>query len=91
MDLTDLIYEYTKDLPNNEKYILTDQINRSSISIPSNIAEGSGKPSQKEFSHFLSSAYELETQLLICEKRKYGNAHNVCKFSFRNSKNDICI
>ena len=43
MDLTDLALYYTLDLPANERYNLIDQINRSSCSIPSNIAEGSGK------------------------------------------------
>jgi four helix bundle protein len=77
MDLTDLIFDYLKDLPNTERYNLTDQLNRCSCSIPSNIAEGAGKRTNNHFAEFLStaltSAYELETQLLICERRKYGN------------------
>ena len=52
-------------------------MNRSSCSIPSNIAEGSGKRTKLQFSEYLSislsSSYELETQLLISERRKYGN------------------
>lgn len=77
MDLTDLIFDFLKDLPNNERYNLIDQINRSSCSIPSNIAEGAGKRTNNHFAEFLSTAltstYELETQLLICERRKYGD------------------
>lgn len=78
MDLTDLTFEYCKELPKDERFNLIDQMNRSSCSIPSNIAEGSGKRSKLEFAYYLSisrgSAYELETQLLICNRRKYGKA-----------------
>ena len=76
MDLTDLIFLYCKDLPKEERYNLIDQMNRCSCSIPSNIAEGSGKRTKLRFAEYLSislsSSYELETQLLISERRKYG-------------------
>ncbi len=76
MDLTDLVFQYIKGLPVTEKYNLIDQMNRSSCSIPTNIAEGSGKRTKKHFEEFLatalSSAFELQTQLLFCERRKYG-------------------
>lgn len=69
MELSKMIYEVTSELPNDEKYSLMSQMKRSAISIPSNIAEGAGRNSNKEFIHFLSiangSAYELETQLLL--------------------------
>lgn len=71
MDLTDLIFIYNKSMPMEERFNLIDQINRSSCSIPANIAEGSGKRTKKHFAEYLatslSSAYELQTQLLICE------------------------
>ena len=77
MDFTYLAFDYCKELPVAERYNLIDQINRSSCSIPSNIAEGSGKRTNLHFAEFLSTAltssYEAETQLLICERRKYGN------------------
>lgn len=77
MDLTDLTYNYTKDLPGDERYNLIDQINRCSCSIPSNIAEGTGKRTNIHIAEFLStsltSSYELETQLLICKRRNYGH------------------
>jgi len=76
MNLTDLIFSYNNGLPSAERFNLKDQMNRSSCSIPSNIAEGSGKRTKLQFAEYLSisltSAYELETQLLICERRNYG-------------------
>jgi len=63
------IYCATADFPVDEKFGLTNQLRRASVSIPSNIAEGSSRNSQKDFSRFLEiaigSAYEIETQLLI--------------------------
>lgn len=63
------IYTVTSDFPADEKFGLTNQLRRASVSIPSNIAEGSSRNSQKDFSRFLEiaigSAYEIETQLLI--------------------------
>jgi len=72
IELTKLVYEIVTALPTNEKYGLTSQIKRSSVSIPSNIAEGAGRNSNKEFKHFLSiangSVYELQTKLILTIK-----------------------
>jgi four helix bundle protein len=69
MELAKIVYETTSTFPANEKYGLTSQINRATVSIPSNIAEGAGRNSDKEFGQFLSialgSAFELETQLIL--------------------------
>ena len=69
MALVKKIYSLTSDLPSEERFGLISQLNRCSVSIPSNIAEGSGRTSEKEFIHFLrmaiSSSYELETQLIL--------------------------
>lgn len=63
------IYAVTSNFADNEKFGITNQLRRASVSIPSNIAEGSSRASNKEFSRFLEiaigSAYEIETQLLI--------------------------
>ncbi|MDX5436096.1 MAG: four helix bundle protein [Pontibacter sp.] len=69
MALAKAVYQNSASFPANEKYGLTSQINRSAVSIPSNIAEGAGRGSNKEFIQFLNvalgSAFELETQLLL--------------------------
>lgn len=63
------VYLITKQLPKEELFGLTSQIRRSVISIPSNIAEGAGRSTDKDFAQFLSiglgSSYELETQILV--------------------------
>jgi four helix bundle protein len=75
MELVAEVYRVVKKLPKEELYALSDQIRRSAISIPSNIAEGQGRNSMKEFNQFLAiakgSKAELETQLLLCVKVNY--------------------
>ena len=72
MDLTTRVYEMTALLPDNEKYGLTTQIRKSAISIPSNIAEGSGRNTNGEFKNFLGiangSAKELHTQIVLANR-----------------------
>jgi len=69
------IYSLTGEFPADEKYGIIQQMRRSAISIPSNIAEGSARSSKKEFSHFLSIAQgslaELETQIIISKELDY--------------------
>lgn len=63
------IYSITSHFPSDEKFGIINQLRRASVSIPSNIAEGSSRGSNKDFARFLEiaigSAYEIETQLLI--------------------------
>ncbi|WP_456460443.1 four helix bundle protein [Reichenbachiella sp.] len=72
VDLAVKIYEETAFFPEEEKYGLISQVRRSSVSIPSNIAEGSGRSTDKDFNNFLGHSYgsscELETQLIISNR-----------------------
>jgi len=75
MDLCEGVYGLARKLPIEERYALSDQMRRASVSIPSNIAEGRARQGKKEFSHFLSIAQgsiaELETQVLLAGRMKF--------------------
>jgi len=72
IDLAVDVYKATQNFPADERFNLTNQSRRSAVSIPSNIAEGAGRNSDKEFCNFLGiangSSYELQTQLVISNK-----------------------
>jgi len=81
MDLVEAVYQATGQFPKEEVYALTNQIRRSAVSVPSNIAEGQARRSTPEFSRFLSfargSLAELETQLLIACRLNYLNSQQL--------------
>jgi four helix bundle protein len=70
-------YKLTETFPATERFNLTQQATRAAVSIPSNIAEGSSRFSEKDYKRFieisLGSAFELETQLLIAKAVNFGN------------------
>jgi four helix bundle protein len=74
-ELTKMVYMVTKSFPSEEIYGLTSQLRRASVSISSNLAEGSGRTSKKDFAHFVQIAYgsmmELLNQLIIAEELEY--------------------
>jgi len=69
------VFAASRLFPSEEKFTLTSQMMRCAISIPSNIAEGCGRKSNKEFSQYLNislgSAFELETQLILAKEFNY--------------------
>lgn len=77
MQIVELSFKFSESLPTEEKYGLRSQMTRAAVSIPSNIAEGGSRKSEKEYAHFLEislgSSFELETQFLICAQLKIGN------------------
>ncbi len=83
------IYEFTKNFPKEELFGLTSQMRRSAGSIPTNIAEGCGRDSNKDYSRFLQiamgSAYELDYQLLLAKDLGYINTS---KYEEINAKLD---
>ena len=72
MDIAVYVYEISALLPNDEKFNLIHQIKKCAVSIPSNIAEGCGRKSDKELKQFVSislgSSFELETQIIIAKE-----------------------
>ena len=77
IEIADLTYKTTENFPPKELYILSSQMQRAAISIPSNIAEGFSRGHTAEYKQFLrialGSCSELETQLTISQKRNYIN------------------
>jgi len=75
LDLAQTVYLVTKKFPKEEIYALTNQMRRAAVSVPSNIAEGAARASNKEFLHYLSisrgSLSELETQIMVAKRVGY--------------------
>ena len=75
IQLVVLVYKTTKNFPSEEKYALSNQMNRAAVSIPSNIAEGHMRNTNKDFRQFVSiargSCAELETQCILAQQLGY--------------------
>ncbi len=75
MQIAELTYSLASDFPNDEIYSLTNQVKRSCVSVPSNIAEGYGRSSTLSYMNFIKisrgSLYELETQLILAKRLNF--------------------
>ena len=80
MELAKMVYQASRSFPAEERFNLTSQINRAAVSVPSNIAEGAGRNSNKEFAQFLNvslgSSFEIETQMLLAIAFGYVEEEN---------------
>jgi len=76
MDFAKSIYAYTNTFPEHERYGLSSQLRRAAVSVPSNIAEGCGRGTNKSTARFISiaigSLYEVDTQVVLAEQLGYG-------------------
>lgn len=81
MDIAVSCFQLTDSFPSIERFGIVSQINRAGVSIPSNVAEGSSRTSEKDYGRFieisLGSSFELETQLLIAQRLKFGDETKV--------------
>ncbi len=89
MELTEAVYGLTKGFPKEEIYGLTSQLRRASVSIASNIAEGRGRATDRDFKKFLNiaqgSTYEVQTQLLLAKRMKIGDE------AMLNKAESLCV
>lgn len=90
IDLAMECYSVTKRFPDSEKFGLSSQLRRACVSIPSNVAEGCARKSDKEFSRYLEislgSAFEVETQFIIANKLGYIDDERAIELFERSNK-----
>lgn len=90
IELVTLNYKFTSTLPDFEKFGLVSQLNRCSVSIASNIAEGTSKRTNKHFIKYLEdslgSAFEWETQIIMCKNLNFLSEEKFHIFEIRINK-----
>jgi four helix bundle protein len=78
IELVKVVYQLTKNFPESERFGLTNQMRRASVSIPSNIAEGYYRHQRNEYRRFclisLASGAELETQIIIAQELQFASS-----------------
>src|SRR3954470_10390750 len=81
IELVKVIYQLTKEFPNEERYGMIAQMTRAAISIPANIAEGSSRNSDKDYARFLQlslgSAFEVQTYLTIAKEMNWTKSEGL--------------
>jgi four helix bundle protein len=81
IELVKVIYQLTKEFPNEERYGMIAQITRAAVSIPANIAEGSSRNSDKDYARFLQislcSAFEVQTYLIIAKEMSWIKSKDI--------------
>lgn len=90
IDLAEAVYRLTRRFPKEELFALTSQLRRAVISVPSNIAEGQGRGSTKEFVQFLNiangSLQETETQLILADRFDYISSGELAEVLDRSAE-----
>jgi four helix bundle protein len=90
MDLARMVYASLSELPNEEKFGLRSQITRAVVSVPSNIAEGSARGSNKHFKQYLETAlgslFELETQLILANDFQYISTETMNELTLKSQE-----
>jgi len=85
MQLAIEIYRVTQTFPKHELYGLTSQLRRAAVSIPSNIAEGRGRATKRDFCHFAvqarGSLFELQTQITIADALRYATSADLAQLT----------
>ena len=89
VDFADRVYAVTRSFPDDERFGLTSQMRRASVSISSNIAEGSGRTSDKDFAHFVEIAYgslmEVVSQAKVAVRRSFLD-ESVCDELYKHAE-----
>jgi four helix bundle protein len=90
MDLAQAVFELTRQFPKDQQYVLSSQMQRCALSVPSNIAEGRSRHTENEFVYFLNiargSLAELQTQLALAQRLNFIRKHDEKRFELQTEE-----